>query len=57
MFLRDCLCVQSLKPDDVLRDMKGVVAGNQKVGLDHLLMTQWQQQPNSSSDEEDGRRL
>ena len=39
--------IDSLKPDDIMQDMKGVVAeagGNKKVGLDHLLMSQWQQQ-------------
>ena len=30
--------------DDIMQDMKGVVQGGQKVGLDHLLMSQWQQQ-------------
>jgi hypothetical protein len=40
--------IDSLKPDDIMQDMKGVVAeaagGHKKVGLDHLLMSQWQQQ-------------
>ena len=27
-----------------MQDMKGVVQGGQKVGLAHLLMSQWQQQ-------------
>ena len=40
--------IDSLNPNDVMHDMKGVVS-TQKVGLDHLLMNSWEKSQNQNT--------